>query len=267
MNSPKRLLARQQIQGQFDRAAETYDSVASLQRRMGGMLLREIVDSNTPTESKLIDLGCGTGELLQQLELAGYSKLSGLDLSSQMIAAAQQKAPSAEFHHAAIEELPFEDGFFDVVVSNAAIQWCDADSAASEIFRVLKPGGNILINVFSAGTLHQWHDAFVVNGFESRVHPLAGDQEIEDAFTAAGFADMKVQPFQESTPFDSIASMLASIRKLGATNAMPSRARNMSRGEYLTLKNHFQMQLDSNGKLELDFRWIQIETQKKLGSS
>ena len=266
MNSPKRLLKRQQIQNQFDRAAATYDNVAGLQRRMGKILLGRIANLNTPKHSRLVDLGCGTGELLQRLEREGYSDLCGLDLSSQMISVARQKSPTAKFHHAAIEELPFEESCFDVAISNAAIQWCDADVAANKMFRVVKPGGTILINVFTAGTLRQWHDAFVATGFESRVHPLAGAEEIEAAFTAAGFADMEVQLHREAAEFDSIESMYASIRQLGATNAMSSRSRGMSRGEYLALKDHFQVQLDSVGKLQLDFEWVQIEARKKLDS-
>ena len=266
MNSPKRLLKRQQIQNQFDRAAATYDNVAGLQRRMGKMLLSRIADLKTPKHSQLVDLGCGTGELLQRLEREGYSDLCGLDLSSQMISVARQKSPTAKFHHAAIEELPFEESCFDVAISNAAIQWCDTDVAANKMFRVVKPGGTILINVFTAGTLRQWHDAFVATGFESRVHPLAGAEEIEAAFTAAGFADMEVQLHREAAEFDSIESMYASIRQLGATNAMSSRSRGMSRGEYLALKDHFQVQLDSAGLLQLDFEWVQIEARKKLDS-
>jgi len=267
LNSPKRFLARQQIQSQFDRAARTYDSVASLQRRMGDVLLREIVDSDTPKEARLIDLGCGTGELLRQLELGGYSNLAGLDLSSKMIEAAREKASTAKFHHASIEELLFEENVFDIAISNAAIQWCDAETAASEILRVLKPGGKILINVFTAGTLQQWHDAFIAGGFESRVHPLAGAEQIENAFADAGFEAMKTHRQKETTQFDSVKKMFDSIRQLGATNAMSSRARNMSRGEYMWIKNHFQTELDANGKLELDFQWVQIEAEKKLGSS
>ena len=259
-------MKRQQVQNQFDRAAATYDSVASLQRRMGKALLRRIEDLSTPRESRLVDLGCGTGELLQQLEREGYVNLCGLDLSSQMIAIAQQKAPAAKFHHAAIEQLPFDESCFDVAVSNAAIQWCDADVAANEIYRALKPGGTTLANVFTSGTLRQWHEAFISSGYESRVHPLASSQEIETAFTAAGFVDMEVQLCRETTEFDSIESMFDSIRRLGATNAMSSRSRNMSRGEYLSLKNHFLAQLETVGKLQLDFELVQIEARKKLDS-
>ena len=77
---------------------------------------------------------------------------------------------------------------------------------------------------------------------------------------------MEVQLCRETTEFDSIESMFDSIRRLGATNAMSSRSRSMSRGEYLSLKNHFLAQLETVGKLQLDFEWVQIEARKKLDS-
>ena len=246
MNSPKRLLDRKQVQSQFDRAAVTYDNVASLQRQMGSDLLQQIMKHGIAKDGHLIDLGCGTGELLQQLELAGFSKLFGLDLSSQMISVAEQKAPSVNFHHAAIEEMPFDECGFDIVVSNAAIQWCDIQSAAIEIFRVMKPEARLFANVFSKGTLSQWHDAFLVGGFESRVHPLANSNEIETAFESAGLENIEIETRKETTSFESVKSMFDSIRQLGATNAMSSRSRSFSRTEYLTLKDHFQTVLESN---------------------
>lgn len=233
---------------------------------MGTTLLRRVIDSKTLKQSRLIDLGCGTGELLQALESNGFRNLNGLDLSSQMIAIASQKAASAKFHHASIEELPFDERSFDVVISNAAIQWCDTRRAASEMFRVLKDRGKILTNVFTGGTLRQWHEAFISSGYPSRVHALADANEVESAFTAAGFSELKINRHREASVFDSIKSMFDSIRKLGATNATSSRSQPMSRAEYMALRSHFQQRLESDGKLLLDFEWIQIEAQKKLGS-
>ncbi|QEG25089.1 methyltransferase domain-containing protein [Mariniblastus fucicola] len=259
MNSPKRLPNRQQVENQFDRAASSYDRVAGLQRRMGETLLERLRALNIKPESPIIDLGCGTGELLRQLHDDGFSKLTGLDLSSQMIAIAKKKSSAANFVRADIESIPCRDASFDVVVSNAAVQWCDPDLAATEIHRVVKPGGRLLLNSFIAGTLGQWHQAFEANGFESRVHLLADSERVTSAFADAGFELIEVQQFRETSTFDSIKSMFASIKQLGATNAMESRSRPMSRREYESLKQHFQVQLDAGKPLGLDFLWVQIE--------
>jgi len=262
LNSPKRLLHRQQIESQFDRAASTYDSAAGLQRRMGNTLLQRIDALQIAKDSRLIDLGCGTGEMLAQLQHSGFSELTGLDLSAGMISVAQQKALSASFLHAAIESIPCEDQLFDLVVSNAAIQWCDASRAAAEINRILRPGGTVLLTSFVEGTLGQWRDAFLAIGQEPRIHPLASSEETRSAFTNAGFDQIEIHQCDDTSTFDSIESMFASVRRLGATNAMSSRKQPMTRSEYNDLKRYFQDRLDREGKLELDYVWVEVAARK-----
>ena len=262
MNSPERTLHRQQIENQFDRAALTYDSAALLQRQMGSELLQRIKELGVAKDSRLIDLGCGTGEMLSQLHGNGFSDLTGLDLSAGMISVAKAKVPHASFVHAAIESIPCEEERFDVVASNAAIQWCDAEVASKEIERVLRPGGTVLLNSFVKGTLAQWREAFLAGGHETRVHALASAEDLQLAFENCSFANTEVQTFQQTSSFDSIESMFASVRRLGATNAMSSRRQAITRREYIDLKQHFQIQLERRGKLELDFVWVQIVAKK-----
>jgi len=262
LNSPKRLLARQQVQNQFDRAATTYDSVAWLQRKMGDALLKLLSDTDLAKDAPIIDLGCGTGELLRKLNATDYANLTGLDLSEKMLDVAKEKTPNATYLHADIESMPVDDESFVAVTSNAAIQWCDLLAAATEIHRVLQPGGSVFLTSFVSGTLAQWDDAFVSNGLESRVHPLLDRSDIETTFQRAGFYPASVETFKETNSFGSIEKMFASIKRLGASNAMSSRSKRMSRQECETLKRHFEAKLESKGRLELDFVWVQAVVRK-----
>ncbi len=264
LNSPRRLLNQQQVKNQFDRAAATYDSAAGLQRKMGESLQDELRTLGLPKDIKLIDLGCGTGELLRQLEQDGYTSLYGLDLSSSMIEVAKTKAPSVDFLHAPIESVPVGDSKFDVVISNAAIQWCDTETAACEIARILKPGGHLLLNSFVHGTLRQWDEAFVACGVASRVHPLATSKETESAFASAGFQITAIAERVATSSFDSVTPMFSSIRKLGATNATTSRKQSITRSEYLAIREHFQEQVGVAERVDLDFVWVQLCAQKWL---
>ncbi len=261
MNSPNQILPRQQVQNQFDHAASTYDNVAWLQRKMGDALLKLIAKADL-SGTPIIDLGCGTGELLRKLESLGHEHLTGLDISEKMIDVAKEKTEQVTFLQADLESIPADDESYFGAVSNAAIQWCDPHVAAGEIHRVLQPSGFVFLNSFVSGTLSQWHDAFVSNGLESRVHPLAAPTEMEAAFQSAEFYPIAVQQFKETTSFRSIESMFASIKQLGATNAMASRSKRMSRSEYETLKQHFASMLEDRGRLELDFTWVQIVAKK-----
>jgi malonyl-CoA O-methyltransferase len=257
-------LSIDQVQRQFDRAAESYDSVASVQRRMGEQIVAAINEVDVSKEQPLVDLGCGTGTLLEKVSKLGFSDLTGVDLSPQMLAHTIEKVEQIELIEADIESLPFENDSFSTVISNAAIQWCSTTTAATEMHRILQPTGRLFASTFVAGTLAQWQTAFEINGLPSRVHSLETAQQIEAAFTQAGFADLKIDTYTIVSEFDAVDSMFQSIKKLGATNAMESRPRGMMRrSEYQTLVGHFQQQLKKEGVLKLDFCYVIVTAQKQ----
>ncbi len=89
----------------------------------------------------LIDLACGDG-----FDLAHYQELGaeifGIDASEEMVRLASQRLPEANIQLGLFEKIPFEDNYFDVVVSKYALMTsADLKPVFSEILRVLKPGG------------------------------------------------------------------------------------------------------------------------------
>jgi SAM-dependent methyltransferase len=109
-----------------------------------------------PREPAILDLGCGTGVNLKHLEKIGFSV--GMDYLHEAIdyclkryAAALVLSPE--------EILPFRENSFDLVISLDAIEHSDdPGSALSEIRRVLKPGGHVLITVPAYPGLFGGHD-------------------------------------------------------------------------------------------------------------
>ena len=90
---------------------------------------------------KVLDVGCGTGRILGELKLFG-AKITACDISSEMLAIAKRKYPEIEAVEADIEEMPFEDDTFDVVVATFVIVHLgDLELAFREVYRVLKEGG------------------------------------------------------------------------------------------------------------------------------
>ena len=71
----------------------------------------------------------------------------GIDMTPEMLAksrasAARMKLANVEFREGLIENMPVEDGWADVVISNGVINLCaDKRQVFAEIMRVLKPGG------------------------------------------------------------------------------------------------------------------------------
>lgn len=110
---------------------------------------------------KVLDVGCGTGNLTLTAKIyAGpEGKVYGIDAAPEMIEVAQKKASRAGievvFEVGLIEQLAFPDETFDVVISRLAIHHLPDDlkiKGFSDILRVLKPGGHLLIADFIAPT-------------------------------------------------------------------------------------------------------------------
>jgi ubiquinone/menaquinone biosynthesis C-methylase UbiE len=95
---------------------------------------------------RMLDLGCGNGALLQAL--SGRIELGvGVDVSNAMIERARSRVtdPALRFETISGPHLPFSDGSFDLVTSFLSFRYLDWDPVLSEIRRVLRPGGRLLI--------------------------------------------------------------------------------------------------------------------------
>lgn len=132
----------------FDPVAPTYDRLnrimtAGLDRRWRRRAVRELSTSNF--QLSILDVACGTGDLTLDLLRHGH-RVTGVDLSDQMLALARRKAAPARFQLADAEALPFEDGTFDAVTCAFGIRnFVHLEKGLGEMLRVLKPGGRMVI--------------------------------------------------------------------------------------------------------------------------
>jgi len=115
---------------------------------------------------KVLDLACGTGDLTLALCKAGY-EVTGVDISEKMMAAGRLKCRDAgvdaKFVLGSAEALPFEDESFDVVTISFGIRNFDnRDKCLSEIFRVLKPGGRLMILEFAVPRFALWRWVYLL---------------------------------------------------------------------------------------------------------
>ena len=96
---------------------------------------------------KVVDLGCGTGELTRQLaDVLPNSDVTGLDSSTQMLEKARAFAsPGLHFEQGDQARLT---GEWDVIFSNAALQWSENHAELMPyLYERLKPGGQIAVQV------------------------------------------------------------------------------------------------------------------------
>ncbi len=99
----------------------------------------------------VLDIGCGAGfDTLVASRLVGTAgTVCGIDITPEMVRRAQENiraagADNVAIQLAAVEDMPFSDNRFDVVISNGVLNLSPCkDKAFAEICRVLKPGGRL----------------------------------------------------------------------------------------------------------------------------
>jgi len=149
----------------------------------------------------VLDLGSGGGidVLLAARRVGPTGRVIGVDMTEEMVELARRNAAeigleNVEFRLGEIEDLPVDDESVDVIISNCVVNLSpDKDRVFSEAFRVLRPGGRMIISdIVSDGELPQ----------EIREDPdawaecIAGalDEEVYlEKIRAAGFRDVRVR--------------------------------------------------------------------------
>jgi SAM-dependent methyltransferase len=95
---------------------------------------------------RVLDIGCGSGELCA-LAAARGAEVAGIDAAEGMIEIAHRRVPGADLRVGAMEQLPWEDGRFDVVTAINSLQFAaDFVHALGEAARVTRPGGTVAVS-------------------------------------------------------------------------------------------------------------------------
>jgi ubiquinone/menaquinone biosynthesis C-methylase UbiE len=99
---------------------------------------------------RLLDVGCGTGHWSRFFASLGLLVV-GIDISSEMIAAAQSATPrGCRFLVADAHELPFADGCFDIVAAMVTLEFvADAEKVLAEMSRCTRPAGHLLVGALN----------------------------------------------------------------------------------------------------------------------
>jgi ubiquinone/menaquinone biosynthesis C-methylase UbiE len=110
--------------------------------------------------SNALDVGCGEGRFCRMLQAEGIETV-GIDPVDALLDQARRYDAAGDYRPERAEALPFDDAAFDLVVSYLTlIDILDAEAAITEMVRVLRPGGTLLIanltSMFSSVLPTEW---------------------------------------------------------------------------------------------------------------
>lgn len=143
--------------------------------------------------NKLLDVGCGTGNLLSLISSRYEVQIVGIDLSQDMLNIAQDKLDeNANLIIGDSENLPFNNDSFDIVTCTDSFHhYPNAENVLAEIKRVLKPGGNFIIaDPWLATPLRQFANILMPFNRDGDVK-IYGESEICKLLENAGFNTVK----------------------------------------------------------------------------
>lgn len=177
-------------------------------------LVLELIKKYASNKKLLIlDAGCGTGELMRKL--ANFGEIIGIDSSEEAIKYAKKRLVDARL--ASIQEMPFKNSSFDMVTNIDVIYHMNVDDAAalSEVRRVLKPNGILVLRVPANKYLISAHDAHV------HTARRYSKKELEHKLHETGF-EIKLISYVHSPifPVSLIKVMLEKITKKNMSSAI-----------------------------------------------
>jgi ubiquinone/menaquinone biosynthesis C-methylase UbiE len=188
-----------QTEGRLIRWASSYDFLTNILTLGQARRLRALTIDLAllkPGEN-ILDVGCGTGGVTIPAKqcVGAAGRVAGIDPAPEMIAVAQHKAQrkglEIVFRIGVIEALPYPDASFDVVTSSLMMHHLPAHvqvKGLAEIYRVLKPGGRLLIaDLLGPNASPSQH---VLNAIAMHQGLKVGVEDLQDAIKGTGFSDV-----------------------------------------------------------------------------
>lgn len=185
------------VQQEYSRLAPIYD------RRWTNYVDRSIQATlnrlNIEPNSRILDLGCGTGSLFQSLlDVVPEAELLGLDLSTEMLDIAREKLPdSIELVVGSADNLPFADESFNLVISTSAFHYFpNPVSVITEAKRVLKTNGRLVItdwcrDYWTCRLLDLW-----LRWFNSSHFRTYNTEELREMFLTQGLTQVTIERYK-----------------------------------------------------------------------
>lgn len=154
------------VDREFQSAYHTHEGAHwwSVSRR--DMIVRLLDAARVAPQAHILDVGCASGRLVEELRGRGHRSVTGIDVSAEAIESCRRRGLD-DVHVMPADQLAFPDDSHDVVIASDVLEHIEDDMAAlQEWRRVLRPGGKLI--VFVPAFMFLWSQHDVVNHHHRR---------------------------------------------------------------------------------------------------
>ncbi len=225
------LIDKNKVRRSFASAVDSYDELATLQRKVGLQLMRQFFLQNGCEQ--VVDIGCGTGFLTQQLiDQASVSQVVALDIAWSMVQRTRVKLEASDSVYyicADAERIPLKKQSADMIVSNLALQWCQNLTAVFDGFKkTLKPAGGLLFSTFGPATLQELRLAWAKADDYDHVNGFYSTDDLQEFLVQAGFKNIMMETKIYQSSYQSVVELMRELKGIGAHNMLAGRNRRVT---------------------------------------
>jgi malonyl-CoA O-methyltransferase len=233
MINAKTSINTQQMTLAFNKAASQYHTAALLQQEIGQRLIERLQDIDIKPKT-VVDLGCGTGFLLQKLSaIFAKSHAIGIDIAPAMVKIAQSHAPRwfsrQHFICADAHALPLANHSVDLIISNLMLQWCpDFKAVLRECQRALTPNGVLLFATLGPETLTELRQSWAQVDDYNHVNQFIDIYQLGDFLFQLGMKNPVLDVDWITECFPDGMEMMRQLKTIGAHNVTAGRAKGLT---------------------------------------
>lgn len=214
---------KEQVTKMFDTISDEYDHLNRVISFGIDVSWRKKVVALAASKNpnKILDVATGTGDLVIALQKTGAIEIIGLDISPNMLEVGRKKVAQKGFTDVITmvvgdsENLPYKTDYFDIItVAFGVRNFENLEKGLAEIYRVLKPGGTLLVLETSVPTRTPYKQGYRL--YSKKILPLIGRLFSKDK-TAYQYLSESAAVFPYGADFNNI------LKKIGFTssNDMP----------------------------------------------
>lgn len=231
MPDSKTHIDRRAMRASFEKAAPRYDAAAVLQKEVASRLV-ERMDVMAMKPTKILDAGCGTGFVSSLLaEKFPKATITALDIAYGMLLQAKDKRSFKQrwnkqfrYVNAEVENLPFANNSFELVISGLTLQWCqDLPKVFTEFQRILAPGGLLLFSSFGPDTLKELRYSWQAVDDIPHVNEFIDMHDVGDALLQSGFSDPVMDMEMLTVTYKEVKTIMQDLKQIGAHNVIKER--------------------------------------------